>query len=82
MLKFEATLIEAAANGKTIEAAFTKDIDAMLADVAAGRVPGPSSDRPETWLEIGVDPVPFVRVAERTWPAINLTEKKSRSAVS
>jgi uncharacterized protein (UPF0276 family) len=62
MLKFEATLIEAAANSLTIRLTVTKDIDAMLADVAAGRLPGPSSDRPATALEIGVDPAPFVRV--------------------
>jgi hypothetical protein len=64
MLKFEATLIEAAANSLTIQVTFAKDIDAMLADIAAGRLPGPSSDRPETVLEIGVDPVPFVRMLE------------------
>jgi uncharacterized protein len=64
MLKFEATLIEAAANNLTIQVTFAKDIDAMLADIAAGRLPGPSSDRPETVLEIGVDPAPFVRMLE------------------
>jgi len=36
----------------------------MLADVAAGRLPGPSSDRPATVLEIGVDPAPFIRFAQ------------------
>jgi len=64
VLKFEATLIEAAANGLTMRVPFAKDIDAMLAEIAAGRLPGPSSDRPSTVLEIGVDPAPFVRMLE------------------
>jgi uncharacterized protein len=64
MLRFEATLIEAAANGLTMHVPFAKDIDAMLADITAGRLPGPSSDRPATVLEIGVDPAPFVRTLE------------------
>jgi len=59
MLKFEVALIEAAVNNTTVRATFTKDIDAMLADLAAGKLPGPSSDRPATLLEIGVDPVPL-----------------------
>jgi uncharacterized protein (UPF0276 family) len=64
MLKFEATLIEAAANNLTIQVTVEKDLDAMLGDIAVGRLPGPSSDRPTTVLEIGVDPAPFVRVLE------------------
>jgi uncharacterized protein len=64
MLKFESTLIEATADNLTIQLTFVKDIDAMLADIAAGRLPGPSSDCPATVLEIGVDPAPFVRVLE------------------
>jgi hypothetical protein len=61
LLKFEATLIEAAADGSTIQAAFAKNIDMMLVDLAAGVLPGPSSDIPLTILEIGVNPTPFVR---------------------
>lgn len=64
LLKFEAMLIEAAADGSTIRAAFTKNIDTMLIDLAAGVLPGPSSDIPLTVLEIGVNPTPFVRVVE------------------
>lgn len=64
MLKFEASLIEAAADNTIVRATFSKDIDTMLSDVAAGRLPGPSSDRTATLLEIGVDPVPFIRVCE------------------
>ena len=65
MLKFEAILVEAAVNNLTIQVTFAKrTIDAMLADLAAGRLPGPSSDRPGTVLEIGVDPRPFVRRLE------------------
>jgi uncharacterized protein (UPF0276 family) len=64
MLKFEATLIEAAANDRTIQITLTKDIDMMLADIAAGRMPGTSSDRAVTVLEIGVDPAPFVRALD------------------
>jgi uncharacterized protein (UPF0276 family) len=64
ILAFESALIEAAADGRTLEVALTKDIDAILADIAAGRLPGPSSDRPPTVLEIGVDPAPFIRMKE------------------
>jgi uncharacterized protein (UPF0276 family) len=66
MLKFEAALIEAAADGTIVRATFHKDIDVMLTELAAGNLPGPSSDRPATLLEIGVDPVPFVRIGERS----------------
>ena len=65
MLKFEAALIEAAANGLTVEVTIAKDIETMLTDIAAGRLPGPSSDWPATVVEIGVVPAPFVRVLER-----------------
>jgi uncharacterized protein len=75
ILKFEATLIEAAANNLTIQVTFAKDIDAMLADIAAGRLPGPSSDHPATILEIGVDPAPFVRMLEGQPLAVECTPK-------
>jgi hypothetical protein len=39
----------------------SKDIDAMLGEIAIGRLPGPSTDRPGTVLEIAVDPVPVIR---------------------
>jgi uncharacterized protein (UPF0276 family) len=64
LLKFEGMLIEAAADGSTIQAAFTKNINTMLVDLAAGVLPGPSSDIPLTLLEIGVNPMPFVRTVE------------------
>jgi uncharacterized protein (UPF0276 family) len=64
MLKFESALVKAAANSVTIQVTFTRDIDAMLANIAAGRLPDSSSDCPPTVLEIGVDPEPFVRVLE------------------
>jgi uncharacterized protein len=64
LLKFEAILIKAAADGATIQAFFTKNIDVMLSDLAAGILPGPSSDMPPTMLEIGVNPVPFIRAVE------------------
>jgi uncharacterized protein (UPF0276 family) len=71
LLKFEAVLIEAAVDGVAIRALFTKNIDVMLTDIAAGILPGPSSDIPPTMLEIGVNPTPFIRAveAERTAPA-------------
>ena len=65
MLRFEAALIEAAANDDTIQVPFSRDIDAMLVDIAAGRLPGSSSERPPMILEIGVDPVPFIRILEQ-----------------
>jgi uncharacterized protein (UPF0276 family) len=64
LLKFEAILIEAAADSVAIRAFFTKNIDAMLIDIAAGILPGPSSDIPSTMLEIGVNPVPFIRTVD------------------
>ncbi len=62
MLTFEATMIEAAANSATLQITIEKDIDTMLADIREGRLPGPTSDRPPTLLEIGVIPTPFIRV--------------------
>jgi uncharacterized protein len=64
MLAFEATLIEAAADSRTLRISVRKDIDAMLGDIAAGHLPGRSSDRPPTVLEIGVNPAPFIRAIE------------------
>jgi hypothetical protein len=75
MLKFEGSLIEAAANNTTIRTAFTKDIEMMLGEVAEGRLPGASSDRPEMLLEIGVNPIPFVRVAAGlTEPGVDFSD--------
>ena len=59
---FEAALVEAAADSTTVRATFTKDLDKMLTEIAAGSLPGPSSDCAAMLLEIGVDPVPFIRV--------------------
>ena len=64
MLKFEASLIESAANNAVVRVTLKKDIETMLADLAAGRIPDASSDRPPFLIEIGVDPVPFVRGIE------------------
>ena len=61
MLKFEASLIEAAANNSTVRLTLNKDIYRMLAELAAGWIPGPCSDRPPSVIEVGVDPVPFIR---------------------
>ncbi|MET3964586.1 MULTISPECIES: DUF692 domain-containing protein [Bradyrhizobium] len=60
--KFESTLIAAAADGGSMQVELSKDIDAMLDEIAMGRLPGPSTDRPGTVLEIAVDPVPVVRM--------------------
>ena len=65
LLRFEAALVEAAADSATIQVTLAKDIDAMLTDLAAGRLPGPSSDCPPTVIEIGVDPAPFIRIPEK-----------------
>ncbi len=60
--KFELTLIAAAADGGSRQVDLSKDIDALLGDIAMGRLPGPSTERPGTVLEIAVDPVPAVRM--------------------
>ena len=62
ILKFEVALIEAAVNNTTVRTTLTKNIEAVLADLARGLPPGPSSDCAPTVLEIGVDPAPFVRI--------------------
>ncbi len=64
ILKFEAALLEAAANNVTMRVALPKDIEAMLIDIAAGRLPKLSTDRPAAVFEIGVDAVPFVRILD------------------
>jgi len=61
LLQFEGALIESAVNNITVRVTLTRDIDSMLEDISAGRLPGLSSDRPPTVLEIGVDPGPFIR---------------------
>ncbi len=66
MLRFEAALIAAAADTTPVRATFTKSIDQMLADIAAGLLPGASSDCAATVLEIGVEPVPYIRVCEES----------------
>ena len=59
--KFESTLIAAAADGGSKQVGLARDVDAMLDEMAMGRLPGPSTERPGTVLEIAVDPVPAVR---------------------
>ena len=60
--KFEATLVAAAADGEPIQVELSSDIDAVLGDITMGRLPGASTVRPCTVLEIAVDPVPVVRM--------------------
>ena len=67
--KFEATLIASAADSKPMQVEVTNDIDVMLSEIAAGRLPPPSMDHPRTLLEISVDPVPSIRVL-RSAPAV------------
>src|SRR5262245_15523543 len=66
MLAFEASLVEATAESRIVRVTVEKDIDMMLDDIASGRLPGPSSDRPPTLLEIRVGPTPFVRRVEQS----------------
>jgi uncharacterized protein (UPF0276 family) len=61
LIGFEASLVEAAADSRTIEVTVRKDIETMISDIVAGRAPGAASDCPPTVLEIAVDPVPSVR---------------------
>ena len=60
--KFESTLIAAAADGGSRQVELATDIDAMLGEIAKGRLPGPATERPGTVLEITVDPVPAIRM--------------------
>jgi len=59
--KFESTMIAAVADGGAKQVELSSDIEAMLDTVAMGRLPGPSTERPGTLLEIVVDPAPAVR---------------------
>jgi hypothetical protein len=60
LLRFEAGLVEAVADSSKIQVTLRKNIDVMLSDLAAGRLPGASSDVPPTTVEIGVDPAPYL----------------------
>ncbi len=62
VLQFEATLAEAAANSTTVSIALPRNIGEMVAELAAGRVPCSASAL--ATFEIGVDPAPFVRLAD------------------
>jgi uncharacterized protein len=68
MLAFESCAIEATANHCAIKVTVAKDINEMVAEIAAGRLPGPLSDCSPTTLEIGVAPMPFVRKVEARLP--------------
>ena len=61
ILNLEASLIEAAATNTIVRLTLNKAIDGVLADLAADRIPGPSLNRSHSAIEIGVDPVPFIR---------------------
>jgi uncharacterized protein (UPF0276 family) len=72
ILLFEASSIEAAVDSRTIRITLTRDLGTLLGDIAAGRIPEPSSDDLAVILEIGVDPKPFVRLIE-SLTSFNLT---------
>src|SRR5205814_4645284 len=55
ILKFEAALIEAAANDTALRVEVSMDMDALLGEIAMGRLRGPSCVRPGMVLEVGVD---------------------------
>ncbi len=76
VLGFEAGLIEAAANSCVVQVALGRNIDALLGDIAAGRLPEAGADGEEMVLEIGVDPVPFVRVVEAEGGGLGLRAGK------
>ncbi len=62
--KFESALIAAAADGDPIQVELSNNIEALLAEIATGRLPGPETQRPGTVLEIAVDPVPSIRAIQ------------------
>jgi uncharacterized protein len=62
--KFESALIAAAADGDPIQVELSNNIEALLAAIATGRLPGPETQRPGTVLEIAVDPVPMIRAIQ------------------
>jgi len=62
VLRFEAALIEAAANNAVVRVELSRGIDELLTNLAEGRLPGKGTRR-ATVLEIGVDPAPWIRVA-------------------
>ena len=62
MLLFEAAAVEAAAESRTVRVMLARDLGPLLADIAAGRMPRPSSEGRALVLEVGVDPEPFVHL--------------------
>ncbi len=64
ILLFEAASIEAAADGRTVRFALSRDLNALLGDIAAGWMPLPGPDGPAVVFEFGVDPKPFVRMID------------------
>lgn len=60
--KFEAALVAAAANGEPVQVEVGRELDGMLAEIAAGRLPVAETEESGTTLEIRVDPVPEIRV--------------------
>jgi len=62
--KFESALIAATADGDPIQVELSNNIEALLAAIATGRLPGPETQRPGTVLEIAVDPVPVIRAIQ------------------
>lgn len=65
ILNFECALVEAAANGVTLQVDLPKDIEALLTDVAAGKLPRPSSGQNLATFEVGVGATPFIRMLEQ-----------------
>jgi hypothetical protein len=62
ILAFEAALIEAIADDRTVRLQLARDVDELLAQIASGRVPPPAPAGPLRTLEVGADPTPGVRV--------------------
>jgi hypothetical protein len=62
MLLFETALIEALADNRTFRVAMPRDVDALLHDIAAGRLPTAYPTGPTSILEVGANPEPFVRI--------------------
>jgi hypothetical protein len=70
MLRFETALLESIADNRSVRVVLSRDIETLLADIAANRPPAPAHGA--ITVEIGADTGPFVRVLAETTPVTNV----------
>jgi uncharacterized protein len=66
VLAFESALVESAANNASTQIEVTQDIEALLQEIAAGRLPVAVPECSPMTVEVSMAPIPSVRVIEST----------------